>query len=103
MRESPAAVRHPLLSVRLDEMNRLDELDEFDECDEHRPTVLASAPPSPPGWSVFRSDTGRYWATRRRFREADEAAGVWRTVDADDPVTLTRLIAEQEHRAGATS
>lgn len=102
MRESPAAVRHPLLSVRLDEMNRLDELDEFDE---HGHTVLSPspAPPSPPGWSVFRSDTGRYWATRRRFRTADEAAGVWRTVDADDPVTLTRLIAEQEHRAGATS
>jgi hypothetical protein len=51
------------------------------------------------GWMVFQSDTGRFWATRLRFDDAIEAAGVWRTVDADDAATLTALIAEQEQRA----
>ncbi|MEO3810581.1 hypothetical protein ABGB17_16395 [Sphaerisporangium sp. B11E5] len=102
MREPPAPARHPLLAVRLEEINRLDELDELHElCELEEPAPLL--PPAPPGWTVFRSDTGRYWATRWRFRDADEAAGVWRTVDADDPATLTRLIAEQEHRAGPAS
>ncbi|MEU9888503.1 hypothetical protein AB0M95_00680 [Sphaerisporangium sp. NPDC051017] len=57
------------------------------------------APVAPAGWVVFRSDAGRFWATRLRFDDATEAAGVWRTVDADDATTLTELIAEQEQRA----
>jgi hypothetical protein len=55
------------------------------------------------GWMVFQSDTGRFWATRLRFDDAIEAAGVWRTVDADDPTTLAELIAEQEQRARSVS
>jgi hypothetical protein len=52
---------------------------------------------------VFQSDTGRFWATRLRFDDATEAAGVWRTVDADDATSLAELIAEQEQRARSTS
>jgi hypothetical protein len=55
------------------------------------------------GWMVFQSDTGRFWATRLRFDDAIEAAGVWRTVDADDATTLAKLIAEQELRARSVS
>jgi hypothetical protein len=57
----------------------------------------------PSGWMVFQSDTGRFWATRLRFDDATEAAGVWRTVDADDATSLAELIAEQEQRARSTS
>ncbi|GII66026.1 hypothetical protein Ssi03_59680 [Sphaerisporangium siamense] len=57
------------------------------------------APAGASGWVVFRSDAGRFWATRLRFDDATEAAGVWRTVDADDATTLAELIAEQEQRA----
>ncbi|MFC6085208.1 immunoglobulin domain-containing family protein [Sphaerisporangium aureirubrum] len=92
MREPPAATdRHHLLSARLNELNQLDE------------TLVEIIPPALSGWCVFRSDAGRYWATRKSFGDADEAAGVWRTVDADDPEALARLIAEQEHRAGPAS
>ncbi|MDH2425476.1 hypothetical protein [Sphaerisporangium sp. TRM90804] len=59
--------------------------------------------PETAGWTVFRSDTGRFWATRVRFDDDAEAAGVWRTVDADDATTLARLIAEQEQRATSAS
>ncbi|WP_405142996.1 hypothetical protein OG589_36765 [Sphaerisporangium sp. NBC_01403] len=55
------------------------------------------------GWMVFQSDTGRFWATRLRFDDEVEAAGVWRTVDADDETTLAELIAEQEQRARSAS
>jgi hypothetical protein len=107
MREPPAATaRHHLLSVRQDEPNQLDEPNRPARLDEqNRPDDVPRGltPPVPPGWTVFRSDAGRYWATKRRFGGADEAAGVWRTVDADDPAALTRLIAEQEHRAASRS
>ncbi|MET8142603.1 hypothetical protein ABZU32_20035 [Sphaerisporangium sp. NPDC005288] len=59
---------------------------------------MSRPPADAPGWIVFRSDAGRFWATRLRFDDAIEAAGVWRTVDADDAATLAALIAEQERR-----
>ncbi|WP_248959885.1 hypothetical protein [Sphaerisporangium perillae] len=60
---------------------------------------MSPPPAEAPGWRVFQSDTGRFWATRLRFDDAAEAAGVWRTVDADDATSLAELIAEQEQRA----
>ncbi|WP_262843395.1 hypothetical protein, partial [Sphaerisporangium corydalis] len=54
----------------------------------------------PAGWRVFRSDAGRWWATReRRFDPAAERTGAARTVDGDDQVALCRVIAEQESAA----
>ncbi|MGW5262497.1 hypothetical protein ACWEQG_16090 [Microbispora sp. NPDC004025] len=51
-------------------------------------------------WRVWRSDVGRWWATRERpFGIAAEKAGAYRTVDADDLDELCRVIAEQESMA----
>ncbi|MEV7966306.1 hypothetical protein AB0O34_10025 [Sphaerisporangium sp. NPDC088356] len=57
-----------------------------------------STPDTPPrGWHIFRSDKGRLWATRDRpFSDAEDKAGAWRTVDADDELALAREIAKQE-------
>jgi len=53
-----------------------------------------------PGWRIWRSDAGRWWATRiRPFTAAAEAAGAARTVDGDDLAELCRAIAEQERLA----
>ncbi|GAA4232932.1 hypothetical protein FHR32_004375 [Streptosporangium album] len=60
--------------------------------------------PSCPGRRIWRSDQGRWWATRTSpFSRAAERAEAHRTVDADDERTLRELIAEQEHRARAVS
>jgi hypothetical protein len=49
---------------------------------------------------MWRSDAGRWWATRaRRFDPADEDEGAARTVDADTQLGLARAIAEQESAA----
>ncbi|XVQ84976.1 hypothetical protein ACQP2K_40195 [Microbispora siamensis] len=51
-------------------------------------------------WRVWRSDVGRWWATRERpFGFAAEEAGAHRTVDGDDLDELCRVIAEQESLA----
>jgi hypothetical protein len=66
--------------------------------------LKATSVDAPPGWRVFRSDKGRFWATREEpYPEPEQTA--WRTVDADDLTTLCRTIAEQESRAelGASS
>ncbi|MET8161500.1 hypothetical protein ABZT47_34515 [Sphaerisporangium sp. NPDC005289] len=57
-----------------------------------------------PGWRVWRSDAGRWWATREQpYDEVAEKAGAWRTVDADDELSLARAIAEQESIADLAS
>lgn len=62
-----------------------------------RPPSLAE---TPRGWRAFRSDAGRLWATREKpLSNAEEAADVWRTVDADDELQLCQRIAEQEAHA----
>ncbi|MEV6984893.1 hypothetical protein AB0M95_27030 [Sphaerisporangium sp. NPDC051017] len=54
----------------------------------------------PPGWRAFRSNTGRWWATRERpWPRSVAGTGVERTVDGDDEIALARAIAEQEARA----
>lgn len=48
-------------------------------------------------WHMWRSDAGRWWATRARpFDPADEYEGAYRTVDADTQLDLARAIAQQE-------
>ncbi|GII86200.1 hypothetical protein Ssi03_41900 [Sphaerisporangium siamense] len=54
----------------------------------------------PPAWRVFRSDAGRLWATRvPPFPSSKWKFGVEPMVDADDLVSLARVMAEQESRA----
>ncbi|GGO08403.1 hypothetical protein GCM10010116_16990 [Microbispora rosea subsp. aerata] len=51
-------------------------------------------------WHVWRSDAGRWWASRTRpFSTEAEEAGAYRTVDGDDLGELCRAIAEQESLA----
>lgn len=53
-----------------------------------------------PRWRIFRSDTGRLWATREvPFAQAAEDVDAHRTVEADDWPALVLAMAEQESRA----
>ncbi|MFC3983438.1 hypothetical protein [Streptosporangium jomthongense] len=57
-----------------------------------------------PGWSIWISDGGRWYATRRTEltkREAD--AGCARTVEAASPADLVEGLAEQARRAEEAS
>ncbi|MEU8342283.1 hypothetical protein SAMN05443665_1023125 [Actinomadura meyerae] len=50
-----------------------------------------------PGWQVWRSDAGRWYATRSGdLTDAELQAGCAMTVAADDAEGLRRLLAEQE-------
>lgn len=49
-----------------------------------------------PGWQVWRSDAGRWYATRSRdLTDAELRAGCAMTVAADDSAGLRGLLAEQ--------
>ncbi|TDD63697.1 hypothetical protein E1293_42605 [Actinomadura darangshiensis] len=49
-----------------------------------------------PGWQVWRSDAGRWYATRSGdLTDAQLQAGCAMTVAADDPEGLRGLLAEQ--------
>ena len=62
----------------------------------------ASATPVIPGWQVFLSDRGRFWASRREpFSEKAAYAGAERTVDADTFEELRAETARQEETATA--
>lgn len=65
----------------------------------------AIAPPAAiPGWRLWRSDAGRFWATRERpFTGPQMEAGAERTVDADTPDELAEKVAAQEARAKAAA
>ncbi|WP_327049326.1 hypothetical protein OG320_16460 [Microbispora sp. NBC_01189] len=53
-----------------------------------------------PGWQLWLSDAGRFWATRDRpFTVPQMRAGAERTVDADDLGQLLETVAAQEARA----
>ncbi|WP_405084297.1 hypothetical protein [Microbispora sp. NBC_01389] len=55
-----------------------------------------------PGWRFWRSDAGRFWATREQpFTGPEMQAGAERTVDADTPGELAEVVAAQEARAEA--
>lgn len=55
-----------------------------------------------PHWTIWRSDAGRWWATRHHPLNAEQrAAGCAMTIDADDPDGLREQLLDQERRAGA--
>ncbi|MEV6981497.1 hypothetical protein AB0M95_09590 [Sphaerisporangium sp. NPDC051017] len=49
-----------------------------------------------PDWTIWRSDAGRWWATRHRLlTEEERDAGGAMTVDADDSKGLRERLLEQ--------
>ncbi|MEU0520385.1 hypothetical protein [Streptosporangium sp. NPDC006007] len=67
-----------------------------------RPVSATSARPVIPGWQVFLSDRGRFWASRRKpFSTEAFHAGAERTVDADTFEELRAETARQEETATA--
>jgi hypothetical protein len=66
-----------------------------------------SGPPDPaatlrdqhPGWTIWVSGTGRWWASRTvELTTADLAAGCVPFLHADDPATLAAQISAQDAR-----
>ncbi|MFC4533763.1 hypothetical protein [Sphaerisporangium dianthi] len=50
-----------------------------------------------PEWTIWRSDAGRWWATRHRLlTERERDAGCAMTIDADDPEGLRGRLLEQQ-------
>lgn len=55
-----------------------------------------------PQWTIWRSDAGRWWATRHHPLSAGQRhAGCAMTIDADDPDDLREQLRDQESRAAA--
>ncbi|GAA2407487.1 hypothetical protein [Nonomuraea africana] len=54
-----------------------------------------------PHWTIWRSDAGRWWATRHHPLSAEQRdAGCAMTIDADDPEGLREQLRDQERRVG---
>ncbi|WP_248959771.1 hypothetical protein [Sphaerisporangium perillae] len=52
-----------------------------------------------PDWTIWRSDAGRWWATRHHLlTERERDAGCAMTIDADDPEGLRERLLEQQER-----
>lgn len=68
--------------------------------DQPPPATAASTCAEYPNWRIWRSDRGRFWATRTpAFPYAAQEAVAHRTVDADDSDALREVIAEMERLA----
>ncbi|GIH23696.1 hypothetical protein Aph01nite_20060 [Acrocarpospora phusangensis] len=53
-----------------------------------------------PEWTIWRSDAGRWWATRHHpLTSVQREAGCAMTIDADEPEGLREQLHEQEERA----
>jgi len=53
-----------------------------------------------PGWTIWRSNTGRWYATRHTWpTEAEGRAGCARTINAATLDDLTELLKDQQQRA----
>ncbi|MEV5410906.1 hypothetical protein AB0K60_18945 [Thermopolyspora sp. NPDC052614] len=53
-----------------------------------------------PDWTIWRSDAGRWWATRHHpLTDAQREIGCSMTIDADDPQGLREQLEEQEELA----
>ncbi|WP_283139812.1 hypothetical protein [Rhizohabitans arisaemae] len=56
-----------------------------------------------PDWTIWRSDAGRWWATRHRpLTPAEREAGCAMTIDADDSDGLAERLAVQRERSAST-
>lgn len=56
-----------------------------------------------PDWNTWRSDAGRWWATRRRCIANDNGDRAWSmTIDADDIDGLRATLLQQEALGGGT-
>lgn len=53
-----------------------------------------------PGWRPWRSDAGRFWATRAGSLPRHPPAGYAMTVDGDTAAQLAEAIEAQEQRGG---
>jgi hypothetical protein len=52
-----------------------------------------------PQWTIWRSDAGRWWATRHHpLSAAQRDGGCAMTIDADDPDGLRDQLRDQERR-----
>ena len=64
---------------------------------DRRPDPAAEIRGQYPGWTLWVSGTGRWWASRKiKLTAADVAAGCVPFLHADDPQTLTAQIRAQE-------
>ncbi|RJL24147.1 hypothetical protein [Bailinhaonella thermotolerans] len=53
-----------------------------------------------PDWTIWRSDAGRWWATRHRsLSQAEREAGCAMTIDADGPGELRTRLEDQQRRS----
>ncbi|PZG31463.1 hypothetical protein C1I98_30120 [Spongiactinospora gelatinilytica] len=53
-----------------------------------------------PDWTIWRSDAGRWWATRHQPLSLPEReAGLAMTIDADTPEELREQLIDQRERA----
>ncbi|WP_249345862.1 hypothetical protein [Microbispora sp. H11081] len=56
------------------------------------------------GWIIWRSDVGRWWATRRGPVDLDAIRrGCAMTLDADDPEALAAVLAAQAELTAAVA
>ncbi|GAA3410061.1 MULTISPECIES: hypothetical protein [Streptosporangium] len=56
-----------------------------------------------PDWTIWRSDAGRWWATRHHpLTSAQRDVGCAMTIDADDPEGLREQLLDQRERSGDT-
>ncbi|MFI6456925.1 hypothetical protein ACIBF6_35860 [Streptosporangium amethystogenes] len=54
-----------------------------------------------PDWTIWRSDAGRWWATRHHpLTSAQRDVGCAMTIDADDPEELREHLRVQRERSG---
>ncbi|MCG5215347.1 hypothetical protein [Streptosporangium sp. KLBMP 9127] len=53
-----------------------------------------------PAWTIWRSDAGRWWATRHHpLNSVEREAGLAMTIDADTPDGLRIELTDQRQRA----
>jgi hypothetical protein len=56
-----------------------------------------------PDWTIWRSDAGRWWATRHHpLTSAQRDVGCAMTIDADDSEGLREQLLDQRERSGGT-
>ncbi|MBB4913814.1 hypothetical protein [Streptosporangium saharense] len=65
-----------------------------------KPVILADLQAAFPGWTIWRSSTGRLWATRnRRLTGAQMEQGLEQTVSDEDVHQLVEQLRHQDRLA----